>query len=175
VSLEKNSMKYKVGVPIFLLCLALSVLAGAAHSPRQEVDKSKSRDVRATAEAKLPDEAKKTDGKKTDEKKTDEKKTGKTGPGSTVTLRIEISAQGMERLPTGSTIQVKGDDESCRHLEQEQSINSEAATFTNLPVCKVKLHIYITGFDGKTVPADLAKYKEPMRIQVKSNGPPIVD
>jgi hypothetical protein len=167
-------MKYTIGAPILLLCLALSVVAGAAHRMPQQVDKPKGADVRTTADAKAGE--KKTDEtKKSDETKTGEKKTIKTGPGSTVTLRIEISAQGMATLPTGSTIQVKGDDESCKHLEQEQSINSEAATFTNLPVCKVKLHIYITGFDGKTVLADLAKYKEPMRIQVKSSGPPVVD
>jgi hypothetical protein len=158
-------MKYKIVITILLLCLTLAILAVGARFPHQEAGKPKSQDIKKTSDAKQSD----------DGKKTDEKKTVKPTPGSTITLRIEVSAQGMDMLPTGSSIQLKGDDGTCKQLEQEQSINSDQATFTNLPVCKVKLRIYITGFDGKTVLVDLAKYKDPMRIQVKSNGPPVVN
>jgi len=93
-----------------------------------------------------------------------------------ITLHIQLSAEGMDPLPTGSTIELKGDEETCKtNVQQTQHVELGEATFPDLPVCKVRLWIFITGFDTKTVPADLAKYKDPIRIVVKSNGPPVVN
>jgi len=109
-----------------------------------------------------------------DNKRTDLDPSQKTAD-ATITVHVEVSAEGMTKLPTGSTIRIKGDEKSCKNLEQEQSLNSDRATFSSLPICKVKLKIYITGFDGKVLSVDLAKYKDPMKILVKSAGVPVVN
>ena len=94
---------------------------------------------------------------------------------STISVRIKVSVQGMKALPTGSTIQLKGNQDACKEaVEREQPIQSGQATFEDLPVCAVRLWIYITGFNSQTVKVDLANYKDPLQIMVKSNGPPVV-
>ena len=109
------------------------------------------------------DESNKPDN--TDAKRTD----------STISVRIKVSVQGMKTLPTGSTIQLKGNQDACKEaVEREQPIQSGQATFEDLPVCAVRLWIYITGFSSQTVKVDLANYKDPLQIMVKSNGPPVV-
>ena len=86
-----------------------------------------------------------------------------------------MSAEGRDKLPAGSTIELKGDEDACKKVRPpEQNITSDGVTFPDLPVCKVKLWIFITGFDAKILPVDLAHYKDPMRILVKSSGPPVV-
>jgi hypothetical protein len=68
-----------------------------------------------------------------------------------------------------------GNDPACEDVQRlKHSIGADGATFADLPICKVKLKIYITGVDTKTAFVDLADYKDPMRILVKSNGPPVV-
>ena len=109
-------------------------------------------------------------------KQTGVETTAKHDSDSTITIDIKVSAEGIETLPQGSTIELKGDDESCKDLRRpEEPIGPDGeVAFSDLPVCKVKLSIFITGFDFKTTVVDLAKYKGPIQIRVKVNGPPEV-
>lgn len=96
-------------------------------------------------------------------------------PQAPLLFHLKVSAEGMETLPTGSTIELKGNQEKCKSLKQKQIIRSGEVTFQDLPICKVQLLIFITGFATKQVSIDLAGYSQPMRILVKTNGPPEVD
>jgi len=146
-------MKYRMGILATLLGLVLFQIAGAIVIPQDESNK--------------PDN--------TDAKKTEDNRTPKAASDSTISVRIKVSVQGMKALPTGSTIQLKGNQDACKEaVEREQPIQSGQATFEDLPVCAVRLWIYITGFNSQTVKVDLANYKDPLQIMVKSNGPPVV-
>jgi hypothetical protein len=92
-----------------------------------------------------------------------------------ISVHIIVSAQGKDALPSGSKIDLLGNEPACQDVQRLQhGIGPDGATFPDLPVCKIKLMIYITGFDTKTALVDLADYKDPMRILVKTNGPPVV-
>jgi hypothetical protein len=94
-----------------------------------------------------------------------------------INVRIKVSVEGMAALPEESSIQLKGLD-ACATLARHGSLDAEGeTTFSGVPVCKVMLKILITGLDAKILPSvDLAAYRSaPMRIQIKSSGPPIVD
>jgi hypothetical protein len=93
-----------------------------------------------------------------------------------INVHIIVSAEGKDTLPSGSKIDLLGNEPACEDVQRlKHSIGPDGATFPDLPVCKVKLKIYITGFDTKTVVVDLADYKDPMRILVKSTGPPVIN
>jgi hypothetical protein len=112
---------------------------------------------------------------RTDAKKTEEKKTGKVQP--LITVHIKVSAEGVNPLPSRSSIQLKGLDD-CDTLARDGTLESNGQiTFSDLPVCKVMLKILITGFEHKTVTeVDLADRKHStMRIEIKSTGPPILN
>jgi hypothetical protein len=146
-------MKYKLGILITLLCLVLFQPAVAFAVSQNEPNKPENSDA----------------------KKTEDNRSPKAGSDSTISLHIKVSAQNMKTLPTGSTIQLKGSQEACKEsVEREQPIQSGEVTFTDLPVCPVRLWIYITGFDSKTVKVDLANYRDSLQIMVKSNGSPVV-
>ena len=92
-----------------------------------------------------------------------------------IDVHIIISAQGKNPLPSGSKIDLLGNEPRCQDVQRLQhSLGPNGATFPELPVCKVKLKIYITGFNIQIVSVDLAHYKDPMRIQVQSKGPPVI-
>ncbi len=130
-----------------MLCVALLRPAAAIPVPQEEPVKPEN------------GEAQKTAAKKT-----------------RITAHFTVSAEGKSTLPPGSKIELKGDAASCKNLlRPPQHLGPEGATFPDLPLCRVKLWIYITGFETKIVSVDLAKYKDPMRILVKSKGPPVVD
>lgn len=81
----------------------------------------------------------------------------------------------MSALPPGSTIELKGDDQACGDLSRhEQRLEPDKTTFLDLPVCRVKFRIFITGFNVQAVSVDLAKHKDPMKIVIKRTGPPVV-
>jgi hypothetical protein len=130
-----------------VLCLALPPFAAAIPLPQDEPPKPES-----------------TETKKTVEKKTN------------ISVHFTVEAEGKSSLPTGSKIDLKGDARACKNLKRlQQHLGSDGATFPDVPVCKVRLWIYITGFETKTLSLDLAHYKGPARILVKSKGPPAVD
>jgi hypothetical protein len=94
---------------------------------------------------------------------------------STVNVKVKISAEGKSVLPSGSKIQWEGIGDSCKKITGEKALQSTGATPITLPVCKVKLTVFITSFDTKAVMVDVAgsadKYAEPIRITVKHQGP----
>lgn len=122
-----------------------------------------------------PDKSKQNEAPKAEEKRND----------SAVSLKILISAEGKEAIPSGSKIQWEGSEENCKEVSGEQNLRPTGATPVRLPVCKVRLTIFITGFNTKAVTVDLAgnekRYAEPIRIIVKLQGPaevtwtPVVD
>ena len=64
--------------------------------------------------------------------------------------------------------------ESERKQWRERTAHSiEEATFRDLPLCLVRLWIYITDFEFKIVKVDMANYRESRPIMVKSSGPPV--
>jgi hypothetical protein len=144
-------MNYRIKTLTIVLCLSLARLA--------------------TGSPILQDENKPANG---DTKHTEESKTKKAAPGSTIFLHIKIHAQGKEKLPVGSSIEVRGSQETCKKLERTQNIQSDEIMFPDIPVCKVQLRIFITDFNAQAVSVDLIEYKDPMVILVKSVGPPEV-
>jgi hypothetical protein len=145
-------MKYKTGILTVLLCMTLVLSTAAVSALQAEPDKPKTGDAA----------------------KTNDIKDKKPGADSTIAVRFKISAENTPTLPTLSKVELSGADESCKKVQGEQPIESGQVTFTKLPVCKIRLKIFITGFDTKTVSVDLANYKEPMLIFVKSIGDPVV-
>lgn len=93
-----------------------------------------------------------------------------------INLQVIVSAEGKQTLPSGSKIDLSGNEQTCHDLQrlQHSVAQNGAATFNNVPTCKIKLTIYITGFDTKSISIDLADYKSPLKILVKAQGPPIV-
>ena len=92
-----------------------------------------------------------------------------------INVHIIVSAEGKDTLPSGSKIDLLGNEPACEDVQRlKHSLGADGATFPDIPICKVKLKIYITGFDTKTAVVDLADYKDPMRILVKSSGPPVI-
>ena len=146
-------MSYKIGMIVTLLFLFSARLGVAFSAAQNESDKPAS-----------------VDTKHADENKTQPKKPK---PGSAVPVHIQVSAQGMHKLPAGSTIEVKGKD-PCKSLHLSQNIQNGDVMLPDLPVCKVELIIFITGFNAQTVSVDLGNYKDPMRISITPNGPPTV-
>ncbi len=94
-------------------------------------------------------------------------------------VKIRISAEGRSSLPSGSKIEWQGLEESCRKATGRRNLESNGATSVSPPVCKVKLMVFITGFDTKAVTVDLAgneeRYNEPIHFTVKHQGPAEVD
>jgi hypothetical protein len=92
-----------------------------------------------------------------------------------IDLHIIVSAEGKQTLPSESKIDLLGNEQACHDLQRlRHSIAPNGkATFVDLPACKIKLTIYITGFDTKSISVDLAHYKDPLRVLIKSNGPPV--
>jgi hypothetical protein len=143
---ERNVTKFKTRIPTLLLCAALAQAAVAAPVPQDETGKP------ATSPAKRPVDKK-----------------------AKINVHIIVSAEGKDALPSGSKMDLLGNEPACEDVQRlKHSIGADGATFTDIPVCKVKLNIYITGIDTKTVCVDLADYKDPMRILVKSNGPRVI-
>jgi hypothetical protein len=144
--LETNFTKFKTRIPILILGVALLQVAVAVPVPQDEQGKPE------TSAAKKPVEKK-----------------------AKISVHIVVSAQGKDTLPSGSKIDLLGDEPTCEDVQRLQhSIGPDGATFPDLPRCKVKITIYITGFDTKPAFVDLADYKDPMRILVKSNGTPVI-
>jgi hypothetical protein len=139
-------MKYKTGIPALFLCLALLRLAVAAQAPQDETTKPEN-----------------SPAPKTTQKKTK------------ISVHIIVSAEGHDKLPSGSRIDLQGREEACKDVQRlQQSIGPDGTTFLDLPICRVELRIYITGFDTKIISVDLAAYKNPMRVLVKSKRPPVI-
>ena len=95
---------------------------------------------------------------------------------STVSVPIKISAEDKSSLPSGANIEWQGVGNTCTTEIEKKNLPSDGETLLNLPVCKVRLVIFITGFDTKTITLkivkDKDKYKDPMHIIVKHTGSP---
>jgi hypothetical protein len=159
-------MRYKLGLVMLALCVTLAGKTAAA-APR-------------TQEENAGDAKKTEDSKAGNPDKTEEKKSGnvdKPGTASTITLQVKISAEGKHQLPSGSRVELKGDDDTCKKVSRPvQNLETEGvASFPGLPACRVRLSIFVTGFQWKSVPVDLTQYKEPLQITVKVVGPPVVN
>ena len=87
-----------------------------------------------------------------------------------VDLHIKIAAENMATLPAGATVEMKGDEDRCKDLLEGQTIVASSVNFQDVPVCKVRLDVVITGFNVNRVKVDLASYKEPMEIKVNKAG-----
>ena len=111
------------------------------------------------------DKAKKNDSAKTEEKKSN----------STASVKITVSAEGKSSLPTGSKIEWKSLDDNGKSAAGVKNLDSNGTTPLSLPICKVKVWIYITGFDTKAFTLDLGgkeeKYNDPIRVTMKRQGP----
>ncbi len=139
-------MKSKTGISSTLLCLALLRSAVAVPGRQEE-----------TAKPPVSDTNKRL-----------------------ITVHISVSGEGMDKLPTGSTVELTGDDKAasaaCRKVKSlEQSIHSGEVTFPDVPMCKVNLRFFVTGFDSQTVSVDLMKHKEPLHVLIKHKGSPEVE
>lgn len=141
-------MKCEIAVPAALLFLALFRPAVGITLPQDEANKSK-----------------KNDASKTGEQKTS----------STVKVKIKISAEGKASLPPGSKIEWQGIEETCKNVTGRNRLESDKPTSVNLPACKVKLTVFMTGYDTAAVTVDLAANEENcqnlIRITVKRQGP----
>jgi len=96
-------------------------------------------------------------------------------PKPALDVRIAVVAEGMDRLPSNSRVELQGEGPgACKSLKRDQMIQADGVLFRDLAVCKVKLRLFITGFDTKAVLLDLANYKGRLKITVKEEGPPTV-
>lgn len=95
---------------------------------------------------------------------------------SMIAVPIKISAEDKPSLPLGSNVEWQGVGKTCSAEEGKKSLNSEGEALLNLPFCKVKLVVFITGFDTKTVTLEISKekdkYKGPIQILIKHKGAP---
>jgi hypothetical protein len=141
---------------LLLLCLGLSLAARAPSVAQEESGRS------PTSKPTKPE------GQGDDRTKT-------ATPVPRISVDVKVSAEGMSALPPGSTVGLKGDDQACGDLSRlEQRLEPDKTTFLDLPVCRVKFRVFITGFNVQSASVDLARYKDPMKIVIKRNGPPVV-
>jgi hypothetical protein len=109
----------------------------------------------------------KSDGKKKDSGKKEDKKKP-LDPGS---LHIKVSVDSMATLPPESKIELRSDDEACGELPpRERPIRPTGVVFDNLPACKVRLRVFITGLPSRQVPVDLTANRGTLMIEIKSAG-----
>src|SRR5262249_23025649 len=96
----------------------------------------------------------------------------------TASVKLMVSAEDHPTIPSGSKIQWEGSGDGCRTVAGEQSLRPTDATPLTLPVCKIRLTIFITGFTTKAVTVDLVgnekKYADPILIKVRLQGSPEV-
>ena|SRR5215475_1355914 len=102
-------------------------------------------------------------------------KTSESQPALTASVKVKVSAEDRSTLPSGSRIEWQGLEGRCGTAIGRKTLDPNGAmTSVTLPVCKVRLTIFITGFDTKAITVDLAanreKYKDPIRITVKHQG-----
>jgi hypothetical protein len=95
-------------------------------------------------------------------------------PPKKIDVHIKIKASNAKTLPAGGSIELKGVEDSCNSLSQGQPIMGGQATFQDLPVCKVRVDIVVTGFNVNRVKVDLRTYKEPMEIRIAKDGSAVV-
>ena len=107
---------------------------------------------------------------KNDSEKPAERATEKT---TTMTLHVALYANELKELPDGSSIELKPDSDSCNKMKSiESDIHSGKATFANVPVCKVKFVMFVTGYNTQSISVDLLKCKEPITIKIDSQASP---
>jgi hypothetical protein len=145
-------MKCKISSLAAILSLTLMLLAVGSAVAQEEKDKPKN-----------------NDSPKTEEKKSN----------STASVRIMVSAEGKSSLPSGSRIEWKSLDDNGEGAAGTKNLESSGATSLSLPVCKVKVWVFVTGFDTKAVMLDLNgkedKYNDLISIKVKRQGPAQVE
>jgi hypothetical protein len=90
-----------------------------------------------------------------------------------MTVHVALYANELKELPDGSSIELKPDSESCNKMKNmESDIHSGRATFADVPVCKVKFFVFVTGYNTQSIPVDLLKCKEPITIKIDSQASP---
>ena len=97
-------------------------------------------------------------------------------PSTEFTLRVKVTADGMDQLPSGSQLTLNG-RAGCEELRRSVTLDAAGnGSFQRVPACKAQIVVLITGFDTKMASVDLAGYKDaPMRVQVTAGGPPQVN
>jgi hypothetical protein len=94
--------------------------------------------------------------------------------GSTVSIKLKIFAEGKPSLPSGSRIAWQGVEDRCRNVTGNKYLELDGTTTVNLPVCKTRLTLFVTGFSTQAVVVDVAtntrKYKEQLRIAIRHQG-----
>jgi|SRR5215467_13531961 len=145
-------MKRKIGIPASLLLLTLLLQINTIARPQDP-----------------PDKPNKGDAPKTEDRTHN----------STASIQIKFSAENKAELPSGSRIQWNGEDSSCKQTKGGQPIGAGGMTSLEVPVCKINILIFITGFNIKTVALDLPKnserFKDTIHITVRRQGEPEVD
>jgi hypothetical protein len=90
-----------------------------------------------------------------------------------VSLDIKVEAEDVIPLPDQSTIELNASESDCaRTIHQAKPLHDGKATFKDVPVCKVMLTIFVTGFRVQKVPLDLAGLREfAILVQIRNSGP----
>jgi hypothetical protein len=95
-----------------------------------------------------------------------------------IAFSVQVSADGKPALPDNSKIEWKGTGEGCTDENGTQSLHTSGATRLSLRACKMRLLIFITGYNTKQVLADLSdpdrRQGDSMNIVVKQDGNPAV-
>ena len=95
-----------------------------------------------------------------------------------IAFSVLVSADGKPTLPDNSKIEWKGTGEGCTDENGSQSLHASGETRLTLRVCKLRLLIFITGYNTKQVLADLTDQNrregDSMSIVVKHDGDPVV-
>lgn len=95
----------------------------------------------------------------------------------TAKVQLLVTAEGRTKLPSDSRVVLEG-GQGCGELATQQSgLSSDGkASFPDVPLCQVRLRITIPGFETKFARVDLtARDGAPIKIQVKANGPPVIE
>jgi hypothetical protein len=148
-------MGYQVRLLAAAFFLALLPLSAALH-PQEEGKKTED-NVAKKSEDSAP--------KKTEEKAKDKP--------SAITVHVLVTADKLKELPDGSSVEIKPDSDKCNAMTSvESDIHSGKATFADIPVCKVRLLIFVTGFNAQGISVDLSKCKEPITVKIDLGSPP---
>lgn len=155
-NLDGRIMKYRAAnaIHIILASVVLFCLTSAFSISHGQDEKAQNGTAKSDAK-------KKDNGKKGDKKRLSDP----------TSLHIKVLAESMATLPPESKIELRSDEEACGDLPpRERPIRPAGVVFDSLPVCKVKLRVFITGLPSTQIPVDLAVNRGTMTIEIRSAG-----